>query len=147
MAATASAAAPEQDPSAVGRWLIESGKAAVDIYRCGSDRLCGKVAWLRRPVGQDGKPLTDRNNPSPALQRRPICGMVTMGGFTRTGRNSWGGGWAYDPENGSTYKAEMTLENPGVLKLRGYIGMPFFGVTQTWTRVASTLAPCRATAS
>ena len=46
----------------------------------------------------------------------------------------WNGGWVYDPESGSTYKAEMQLNGPDVLKLRGFIGMSWFGRTETWTR-------------
>ncbi len=41
-----------------------------------------------------------------------------------------------DPDNGSTYKCKMTLDESGnSLEVRGYIGISLIGRSQTWTRV------------
>jgi hypothetical protein len=41
----------------------------------------------------------------------------------------------YDPKNGHTYNANLTLESPDRIKLRGYIGFSLLGRTAHWTRI------------
>ena len=120
-----------QTPPVAGRWLSEDGKGVIEIYPC-ADKVCGKLAWMSDP-NRDGKPAVDRNNPDPALRQRPLCGLTMLGDFRQLEANRWGDGWIYSPENGKTYRATMTLEGD-LLKLRGYIGIPLLGETQTWTR-------------
>lgn len=135
------AAAQAPPPSALGRWLTESRKGVVQIYPC-ADRLCGRVVWLQQPL-RDGTPATDSNNPNPELRNRRICGLTMLGGFRQTEPDHWGDGWIYSPENGKTYHATMSLESPTVLKVRGYVGIPLFGETQTWTRADPRLGSCQ----
>jgi uncharacterized protein (DUF2147 family) len=40
----------------------------------------------------------------------------------------------YDPKSGKTYRGKMTFVSPNQLNLRGFIGIPLFGRTTTWTR-------------
>jgi uncharacterized protein (DUF2147 family) len=45
------------------------------------------------------------------------------------------GGQILDPANGKTYKSKMSLAEGGKkLDVRGYVGAPLFGRTQTWVR-------------
>jgi uncharacterized protein (DUF2147 family) len=47
----------------------------------------------------------------------------------------YSGGTILDPNNGKVYQSKATLTDDGKqLKLRGYIGMPLLGRTQTWLR-------------
>jgi uncharacterized protein (DUF2147 family) len=49
--------------------------------------------------------------------------------------DGYDGGRILDPANGKTYKSKMSLADGGKkLDVRGYIGMPLFGRTQTWLR-------------
>jgi len=41
-----------------------------------------------------------------------------------------------DPENGKDYKCRITIADDGTLKVRGYIGLPALGRTQTWHPVS-----------
>src|SRR5258708_145829 len=120
-----------QPPPVLGRWLSESGKGVIEIYPC-ADKLCGKLVWLADPI-RDGAPAVDRDNKDAALRQRPLCGLMMLGDFRQLEAKRWGDGWIYSPENGKTYRATMTLDGE-LLKLRGYIGIPLFGETQTWTR-------------
>jgi len=48
----------------------------------------------------------------------------------------WDGGDITDPNNGKIYKVRLKPAEDGAkLEVRGYIGMPVLGRTQTWTRV------------
>ncbi len=48
----------------------------------------------------------------------------------------WGGGEILDPQKGKLYKVRMTPTEGGAkLEVRGYVGMPLLGRTQTWIRV------------
>jgi uncharacterized protein (DUF2147 family) len=47
----------------------------------------------------------------------------------------WDSGSILDPNNGKTYKVRLTPKDGGkALDVRGYIGMPMLGRTQTWQR-------------
>lgn len=128
-----------QQQAALGRWLSESGKGVVEIYPC-ADKLCGKLVWLADPI-RDGATAVDRNNKDAAQKQRPLCGLMMLGDFRQLEANRWGDGWIYSPENGKTYRANMTLDGE-FLKLRGYIGIPLLGETQTWTHADPKLKGC-----
>lgn len=65
---------------------------------------------------------------------QPVEGMVIMWGVKQDG-DVWDGGQILDPKNGKTYKVKLSLTDAGQkLDVRGYIGMPMLGRTQTWIR-------------
>lgn len=65
---------------------------------------------------------------------KPVEGMVIMWGVKKDG-DRWDGGQILDPNNGKTYKVKLSLQDGGQkLDVRGYIGMPMLGRTQTWIR-------------
>ena len=67
---------------------------------------------------------------------QPVVGMTVLWGVKQDG-SSWDGGQILDPGNGKTYKVKLTLADGGQkLDVRGYIGMPMLGRTQTWVRKA-----------
>ena len=116
----------------LGEWLTAEGKAKVQIYRCDS-LFCGKIVWLKEPI-KNGKEAVDDKNPDPALQNKPVIGLVIVWGFSFDGEDEWTGGKVYDPESGSTYRGKMTLKDPHTLRLRGYVLAPLLGRTEVWTR-------------
>ncbi|MGN6787901.1 MAG: DUF2147 domain-containing protein [Rhodanobacteraceae bacterium] len=69
---------------------------------------------------------------------QPVDGMVIMWGVKKDG-SVWDGGQILDPNNGKTYKVKLSLNQDGQkLAVRGYIGMPMLGRTQTWIRKDAT---------
>jgi len=69
---------------------------------------------------------------------KPIVGMTLIKGVKQneTDKSLWDGGEILDPNNGKTYKVRLTSADGGKkLDVRGYIGAPMFGRTQTWIRV------------
>ncbi len=125
-----------QTPTTCGYWRTPSG-AIVRIAPCGR-KLCVEIA----EVSRGHHPLTDVRNPDPALRSRPLCGLRIGTGFLPTDPRHASGGHLYDPKNGRTYSGQMTAEG-SFLHLRGYLGLPIFGRTETWSR-ASQPPPCPA---
>ena len=124
----------------LGKWVTHSGKSHVVISKSDAG-LCGKIVWLKRPnypaddaKGMAGKPKVDRENPNPALRKRSTIGIQVLRGFKTRSDNVWEDGTVYDPENGKTYKAKLTLADPKTLKVRGFVGFSWLGRTSIWTR-------------
>ncbi len=62
-------------------------------------------------------------------------GLVIMRNM-RLQNGEYGGGDILDPRSGSVYPCSFHLAGGGSqLVIRGYIGIPLFGRSQTWTRV------------
>lgn len=68
---------------------------------------------------------------------KPKIGLeIIRGGQAGDGNVVWEGGKILDPENGKNYSLRLTpIEGGKRLEVRGYIGAPFLGRTQTWIRV------------
>ncbi|GAA0577076.1 hypothetical protein GCM10009416_14600 [Craurococcus roseus] len=119
--------------------MIE-GEVALAIAPCGDadgDALCGRIAWLRTPRDDAGRPRRDTMNPDPGLRDRPLCGVAVLDGLLpvpdEPGR--WAAGSFYDPRDGRGYGLAATRVSADVLVARVYLGMPFLGVNQTLLRV------------
>lgn len=130
MAAPARAA---ETPDPTGLWLTENHRSAIKIERCG-DSICGKIAWII-----EGGMKTDSKNPDKAKRETPMCGLPLLWGFTNNAKNPkvWEGGKIYKADEGDTYNATVSVTGPNTLYVRGYVGMPLFGKSQTWTRVSA----------
>ena len=121
--------------SPIGVWQTGGGKSHIQIYKCGAD-MCGKIIWLKSPNGADGKPARDKHNPDPSKRNQSIIGLQILSGLKpNSSGTEWTSGHIYDPENGKTYGARMSLGSDGTLNIRGYEGLPMLGQTRTWTRV------------
>ena len=68
---------------------------------------------------------------------QPKIGMeIIRGGQQSDGKAVWEGGKILDPENGKNYSLRLTpIDGGKKLEVRGYIGAPMLGRTQTWIRV------------
>ncbi|OGT31132.1 MAG: hypothetical protein A3E87_04420 [Gammaproteobacteria bacterium RIFCSPHIGHO2_12_FULL_35_23] len=100
-----------------------------------NNQLKGKVV---RGFGQNGQPPKEFCTNCPTqFNNQPIVGMTIMWGMQYNPNHSrWEGGQILDPDTGNIYKANMTLINGGQrLSLRGYIGIPLLGRSQTWLRI------------
>ncbi|MBL4639683.1 MAG: DUF2147 domain-containing protein [Kordiimonadaceae bacterium] len=96
------------------------------------DSIDGRTVWRKNGGGQ-----VDVKNPDEELRSRPLVGMVFLQGFEYSARkNRWNNGSVYDPNNGKTYDAKLSLDKGGeTLEMRGYIGISLFGRTAKFTRV------------
>ena len=126
-------AAQSQTP--VGVWLHANKRIRVAIAPCG-DRLCGKIVWFRWPNDAQGLPLVDLKNRDPALRNRPLLGLTVLRGLRRAdGARAWEDGRIYNPDDGMDYRALMSIQANGTLRVHAYVLLPTLGKTFIWTRV------------
>ncbi|MBX3229318.1 MAG: DUF2147 domain-containing protein [Labilithrix sp.] len=131
---TARADAPKAKADAiVGEWLTANGEARIR-FAFENGAYVGRISWLKTAT-KDGKPIVDENNPDPALRSRTMMGAAIVWNLHFDG-SGYVDGYLYDPEHGKTYKGKATVESPTRLALRGYVGIPLFGRSETWTRVS-----------
>ena len=130
----------ESSEDILGVWNNEEKDAKIEIYKC-RVKYCGKIIWLKEPIypegskdGAPGTPRLDHHNPDPSLRKALIIGLNIVHDFTTTDGHTWFGGTVYDPKSGKTYRGKMTLVSPNQLNMRGYVGIPLFGRTTTWTK-------------
>jgi uncharacterized protein (DUF2147 family) len=122
--------------SPVGLWKTiddETGKpkSLVRITE-NNGELTGKIEKLFRAPNEDQNPVCVKCEG--ANKDQPIIGMTILYGLKKNGV-SWDGGSVLDPAKGKTYHARVTpTEGGNKLEMRGYIGAPLFGRTQTWVR-------------
>ena len=94
--------------------------------------LQGQIEKLYRDAGEDQNPLCVKCEG--ARKDQPITGMVILTGLKKDG-DEYTGGEILDPAKGKTYKSKMHLTDGGKkLSVRGYIGTPMLGRSQTWVR-------------
>jgi len=131
------------DADVLGVWATaptDKGQAHVKITEDGGAYF-GQIIWLEKATFDDsegpelaGKEKTDRQNPKKSMRSEPIVGLQIVKNMKPKGDGSWDGGTIYDPENGKTYKAKMSLDGD-TLKVRGFIGFSLLGRTSEWKRV------------
>ena len=69
---------------------------------------------------------------------QPVQGMTILRNVKASAEDKgvWEGGDILDPNNGKVYKVRLKpIDGGKKLEVRGYIGMPMLGRTQTWLRV------------
>jgi len=94
--------------------------------------LQGKIEQLFREPNEDPAPKCDKCDD--ARKDQPVLGMTILSGLKKDG-DEYAGGEILDPNNGKVYKSKMHLTEGGKkLSVRGYIGVPMLGRSQTWVR-------------
>ena len=113
------------------KWATADGGAHVEITDCGDGTPCGNMVWY-----DDSEATTDRdiNNPDKSLRERALLGLQLVWGFKLKG-DEWRSGKVYDPEVGRVYRAKLSPQDDGTLKLTGCFG-PICR-SQVWTRVSA----------
>jgi len=93
---------------------------------------------LEKLLDPSAKPDAVCDKCSDERKDKPLVGMMLIKGVKQneTDKALWDGGEILDPNNGKTYKVRLTPGDGGkTLSVRGYIGAPLLGRTQTWIRV------------
>ncbi len=117
-----------------GVWFSGEKNSKIEITQDENGLFVGHIIWLEEPNTKDGKPKTDLKNPEVKLQNKPMVGLQVISELKYDGKDKYSNGKIYDPQAGKTYSVRAEILNNSTLSLRGYIGIPLAGRTDTWTR-------------
>lgn len=136
-AAKAEESKTETTPSPVGFWKTIDDKdhqprSIVKIWE-ENNQLQGKIVKVFYKEGESEKDLCTECEGED--KDKPILGMTILKGFSHEEASLWTGGTILDPKNGHVYKSRLILKDNDTLDVRGYIGLPLIGRSQTWERV------------
>lgn len=125
------------DPT--GYWYKPDAEreSKIQVFKCGSGKtqLCAKIAWLKDPNDSKGRPLHDIRNEAPSMRDRPIVGLAIFSGLAPSAPGTWSGK-IYNPEDGHTYSATLTVLSRKEIKLRGCKAWLLCGEKQ-WLRTSA----------
>lgn len=124
------AAAFPMQPPIVGDWLTEGGDGVIQIAPCIAG-FCGRIVGITRDPGE----------PMPHDWRgEQQCDLTILTVDPTPDDGVWHGAIT-DPRNGTAYHAQLRLDPSGQLLMRGYVGIPLLGQTQTWQRFIGRFGP------
>lgn len=121
----------------VGLWRTiddQTGRprSLVRIVDSGDGVLVGRVEKILDPAFDRPDAVCERCDDD--RRNQPIIGLEIIRGLKPHGR-SWADGKILNPEDGKIYHLKATPAEAGTkLEMRGYIGLPIFGRSQTWIR-------------
>jgi uncharacterized protein (DUF2147 family) len=126
----------------VGVWQQidhESGKVAshIKIYKGSNGKYFGKIIkLLNQPANQPKNPKCQKCPKKDYRYNQPFIGMNVLTNLKASkDLRSASGGKALAPKKGKIFNCQIKLTNDNKkLKVRGYIGVPAIGLTQTWIR-------------
>ena len=129
------AAIAQSSPTGLWRTIDDDGKTEKSLVRItdAGGTLTGKVEKIADPARQDAR----CGDCEGTRKDQPVLGMTIIEGV-RAGSSAdlWDGGTILDPNNGKVYKVRLRPTEGGrQLEVRGYVGLPLLGRTQTWVRV------------
>lgn len=134
MALTWLGAASAQTPTAAGLWTTFNDSTGKPDGLVRIDEIDGEFLGTVVEVFSATTPNPICDLCEGALKDKPIIGMTILRGLRRDG-NGYGGGIILDPDEGRTYRCTaMLLDGGRKLEVRGYVGLPLLGRTQTWVR-------------
>jgi uncharacterized protein (DUF2147 family) len=132
-----SSQAASADPT--GYWMKPDAEreSKIQVFKCGPGKkyLCAKIAWLKNPLDSKGKPLHDIRNQNTALRGRAIVGLQIFTNLAPSAPSTWSGK-IYNPEDGNTYTATLTVLSRKEIKLRGCKAWLLCGEKQ-WLRTSA----------
>ncbi len=111
-------------PTVAGLWLTEDRDGVIEIAPCGNV-MCARLVGVFLDHPDDPMPRDYRGVSQ--------CDLALISDARQIGPNLWKG-HIMDPRTGDMWGVELRLNADGNLALRGFLGVPLLGHTQTWTR-------------
>ena len=137
LALALSAQAQQATPAGLWKTIDDATKKEKSLVRITDNggTFSGKIEKLLDPTT---KPDAVCEKCTDERKDQPILGMMIITGVKQAANAAdlWDGGHILDPNDGKVYKVRLSPADGGKkLDVRGYIGMPMLGRTQTWLRV------------
>ena len=123
------------EPSAAGLWQrSEDGKPAVWVLFVDHNGVFeGAIAKTFPKPGEESSDVCTKCEDD--RKDKPILGLSFIRDMKRNGLE-YKDGNILDPRDGSVWHAQMTVSDDGqTLHVRGYVGVPWLGKTEDWTRL------------
>jgi uncharacterized protein (DUF2147 family) len=135
LALTAASLGALANPAGLWKTIDDDGKTEKSLVRISEAGgvFSAKVEKVFDPARQDAK----CDKCSDERKDQPVIGMTIIKGVKANADDKalWDGGEILDPNNGKTYKVRIKPVDGGKkLEVRGYVGAPLLGRTQTWLR-------------
>lgn len=129
------------DKAPIGVWrtiddVTGKPRAIVQISETGDKTLVGRILKLYPQPGQVQKEICTACEGKRHNQR--LVGLTVMEHLKRNKdkADEWNEGEILDPKTGKVYTCNLrVVDNGQKLNVRGFIGLPLFGRTQTWVKV------------
>jgi uncharacterized protein (DUF2147 family) len=131
------AAQAQSSPAGLWKTIDDESKQEKSLVRIAESggAFTGRIEKLLDPTAAaDAK----CDKCSDARKDQPLVGLTIIRNVKHNADDAalWDGGEILDPNNGKTYKVRLKPVDGGKkLEVRGYIGAPLLGRTQTWVRV------------
>jgi len=123
-------------PVGVWKTIDDDGKTEKSIVRIAD--AGGKLSGSIETVFDQTKKDAVCDKCSDERKDKRVVGLTILRNVVKDGEDQtlWSGGDILDPNNGKVYKVRLRPIDGGKrLEVRGYVGMPMLGRTQTWVRV------------
>jgi len=129
-------AAQPTSPTGLWRTIDDSSKKDKSLVRIveANGIYTGKVETIVDPDSPKDAVCKDCSD---ERKDKPVVGMTIIRNVKASAddKNVFEGGDILDPNNGKVYRVKLKLiDNGSKLDVRGYIGTPMLGRTQTWIR-------------
>lgn len=135
LAAASCGALAQATPAGLWKTIDDDGKTEKSLVRISEAGgvFSAKVEKVFDPARQDAK----CDKCSDERKDQPVLGMTIIRNVKANAddKTLWDGGEILDPNNGKTYKVRIKPVDGGKkLEVRGYVGAPLLGRTQTWLK-------------
>lgn len=104
-------------------------EAIVEIYELNNSLHVKIIEIIPKEHREDICVKCDDEN-----KNKPILGLIILKGATLK-NGIWQGAKILNAKNGFRYGCHISLKDDNLLKIRGFIGYPFFGKTVYWQKV------------
>ena len=123
--------------SPVGVWKTIDDKTKTERAQVRITESGGVISGkLEKLLAADAKQDAVCDKCSDDRKDKPMVGLEIVRGVKKGDGEMWEGGTILDAAEGKVYKVRMTpIEGGKKMEVRGYVGMPMLGRTQTWVRV------------
>jgi len=117
----------------LGEWWTENKVGRIRFIRHSDGTYRGITTWRVANAPPEDNPPIDLYNPNPKLRGRPTLGIVLISDL-RYDDGRYVDGRVYNPRDGDTYGFKAQLLDKNTLKIRGFMGISWFGTNQIWKR-------------